>query len=127
MSLDTSGLCKLVHKKSDFYESSSRSNEPISESSENIFGKINQLPDSSCHLSVFKLTNSSLRSCERATLLLSKYIYIVYLIRLIPNDVITLCLLGDSNIFEYCDQWRLVVNSHCSPFEMSKARQKPIW
>ena len=45
----------------------------------------------------------------------------------IPNDVITLCLLGDSNIFEYCDQWRLVVNSHCSPFEMSKARQKPIW
>ena len=48
-------------------------------------------------------------------------------IRLIPNDVITLCLLGDSNIFEYCDQWRLVVNSHCSPFEMSKARQKPIW
>ena len=37
MSLETSGLCKLVHKKSDFYKSSSRSNEPIFEPSENIF------------------------------------------------------------------------------------------
>ena len=42
MSLDTSGLYKLVHKKSDFYESSSRSNEPISESSENIFNRKNK-------------------------------------------------------------------------------------
>ena len=36
--------------------------------------KINQLPDSSCHLSVFKPTNSLLHSRERATLLFSKYI-----------------------------------------------------
>ena len=35
MSLETSGLCKLVHKKSDFYESSARSNEPLSEPSKN--------------------------------------------------------------------------------------------
>ena len=75
MSLETSGLCKLVHKKLDFYESSSRSNEPISEPSENIFNqKINQLSDSSCHLSAFNPINSLLCSCERATLLLSKYI-----------------------------------------------------
>ena len=42
MSLETLGLCKLVHKKSDFYESSSRSNEPISEPSENIVNRKNK-------------------------------------------------------------------------------------
>ena len=41
---------------------------------------------------------------------------VAFSISLIPNDVITLCLLRDSTIFERCDQWRLVVNSHCSPF-----------
>ena len=43
-----------------------------------LIGKINQLPDSSCHLSAFNLTNSLLRSRERATLLLSKYIYSLF-------------------------------------------------
>ena len=77
MSLETLGLCKLVHKKSDFYESSSRSNEPISEPSENIVNRKNkstsgQLVPLVCLQS--NRANSSLRSRERATLLLSKYI-----------------------------------------------------
>ena len=49
-----------------------------------LIGKINQLSDSSCHLSVFNPTNSSLRSRERATLLLSKYIYSLF--NLNPSD-----------------------------------------
>ena len=41
MSLETSGLWKLAHKKSEFYESSSRHNEPKSEPSENIYNRTN--------------------------------------------------------------------------------------
>ena len=85
MFLEISGLCNLVHKKLDFYESSSRSNEPISEPSKNIFNrKINQLSDSSCHLSAFNPTNSSSCSRERATFLLSKNIYSLF--NLNPSD-----------------------------------------
>ena len=75
MSLETLGLCKLVHKKSDFYESSSRSNEPISEPSENIVNRKNiSTSGQLLPLICLQSTNSSLRSRERATLLLSKYI-----------------------------------------------------
>ena len=64
MSLETLGLCKLVHKKSDFYESSSRSNESISEPSENIVNWKNkstsgQLLPLVCHIySLFNLNPS---------------------------------------------------------------------
>ena len=82
MSLETLVLCKLVHKKSDFYESSSRSNEPISEPSENIVNQKNKSTSGQFLPLVCLQSNQFL--LERATLLLSKYIYSLF--NLNPSD-----------------------------------------
>ena len=85
MFLETSGLWKLAHKKSDFYESSSRHNEPKSELSKNIYNRTNSsISGQPLLFTYLSPTKSSLCSRERATLL--SYKLVGPLLRAKEND-----------------------------------------
>ena len=86
MSLDTSGLCKLVHKKSDFYESSSRSNELISEPSENIFNRKNKSTSGQLLPLVCLQANQFFVACVRVKGQRFYFLNIYSLFNLNPSD-----------------------------------------